>query len=316
MRSPLILGSRGSKLALWQANYIKSSLERSHPVEVRIEIIRTTGDMIKDVPLGQVGGTKALFTKEIEEALLAKHVDLAVHSLKDMPTQLPEGLCFAAMPPREDPRDAFISRSGQSWDKLAVGARVGTSSLRRQLQLKRLRQGLAIEPLRGNLDTRLRKLDEGQYDAIVVAMAGLRRMGWGDRATQAFSVEEMVPAIGQGIIAIEVRAGDEELLRRLGALSHPATETAAHAERAFLARLGGGCQVPMAAHAKVNGEQVKLVGVVVSLDGQRTVREEETGSVDAAETIGKTLAERLLKQGADKILEEIAAAGAGLPGGA
>jgi hydroxymethylbilane synthase len=274
MRCPLILGSRGSKLALWQANYIKSSLERSQAVEVRIEIIRTTGDKIKDVPLGQVGGTKALFTKEIEEALLAKQVDLAVHSLKDMPTQLPDGLRFAAMPEREDPRDAFISRGGQRWDKLPAGARVGTSSLRRQLQLKRLRKDLAIEPLRGNLDTRLRKLDEGQYDAIVVAMAGLRRMGWG------------------------------------------VTEAAAQAERSFLARLGGGCQVPIAAHAQVSGEQVKLVGVVVSLDGEQAVHGEETGSTEATEEIGKTLAERLLAQGADKILEEIEAAGAMPPGGA
>jgi hydroxymethylbilane synthase len=193
---------------------------------------------------------------------------------------------------------------------------VGTSSLRRQLQLKRLRKDLVIEPLRGNLDTRLRKLDEGQYDAIVVAMAGLRRMGWSDRATQAFTVEEMVPAIGQGVIAIEVRAGDEELLRGLGALGHPATETAAQAERAFLARLGGGCQVPMAAHARLNGEQMELVGVVVSLDGQHAVQEKETGPVEEAEPIGKRLAERLLEQGADKILEEIAATGAEPPGGA
>jgi hydroxymethylbilane synthase len=184
------------------------------------------------------------------------------------------------------------------------------------LQLKRLRKDLAIEPLRGNLDTRLRKLDEGQYDAIVVAMAGLKRMGWGDRATQAFSVEEMVPAIGQGVIAIEARTDDADLLQGLGALGHPATEAAARAERSFLARLGGGCQVPMAAHAQVSGEAVKLVGVVVCLDGEQAVHGEETGSTETTEEIGKTLAERLLAQGAGKILEEIEAAGAMPPGGA
>jgi len=316
MRSPLILGSRGSKLALWQANFIKSTLEHAYTVEVRLEIIRTTGDKITDVPLGQVGGTKALFTKEIEEALLARRVDLAVHSLKDMPTELPAGLALAAMPEREDPRDALISRRGETWDKLPTGARVGTSSLRRQLQLRRLRKDLVIEPLRGNLDTRLRKLDEGQYDAIVVAMAGLKRMGWGDRATQAFSVEEMVPAIGQGALALEVRADDEEMLQELGGLGHPATEAATRAERGFLGRLGGGCQVPMAAHAEVRREELTLVGVVVSLDGERAVRGEGSGATDEAQSIGETLAERLLAQGADKILAEIEETSAGAPGGA
>lgn len=316
MRSPLILGSRGSKLALWQANFITARLERAYAVEVRLEIIRTTGDKITDVPLGQVGGTKALFTKEIEEALLAGRIDLAVHSLKDMPTELPAGLALAAMPEREDPRDALIARRGETWDKLPSRARVGTSSLRRQLQLRRLRKDLVIEPLRGNLDTRLRKLDEGQYDAIVVAMAGLKRMGWGDRATQAFSVDEMVPAIGQGALALEVRADDKEMLDGLGGLGHPATEAATRAERGFLRRLGGDCQVPMAAHAEVRGEQLKLVGVVVSLDGERAIRGEKEGRANEAQTIGETLAEQLLAEGADRILAEIAAASPGAPGGA
>lgn len=316
MRSPLILGSRGSKLAWWQANFVKRALERLHAVEVRLEVIRTTGDKITDVPLAQVGGTKALFTKEIEEALQAGRIDLAVHSLKDMPTQLPRGLTLGAMPAREDPRDALISRRGEAWGKLPPGARVGTSSLRRQLQLRRLRKDLRIEPLRGNLDTRLRKLDEGRYAAIILALAGLRRMGWADRATQIFSVEEMVPAIGQGTLAIEIRADDAELLSGLAALRDPDTEAAAAAERAFLARLGGGCQVPLAAHAEVKGERLGLVGVVVSRDGEQAVRGKDEGSVDDAVSIGERLAEKLLSQGAEEILAAIAEGAVRPPGGA
>lgn len=316
MRSPLILGSRGSKLALWQANFIKNTLERQRPVEVRIEIIRTTGDKITDVPLATLGGTKALFTKEIEEALLAGRIDLAVHSLKDMPTFLPQGLILAAIPAREDARDALISRHGQKWNELTAGARVGTSSLRRQVQLRRLRRDLMIEPLRGNLDTRLRKLDEGQYDAVVVAQAGLNRMGLADRATQIFSADEMLPAIGQGALAIETRDGDEELRAGLDGLRDPDTEAAITAERAFLARLGGGCQVPLAAHAQVKGERLRLKGVVVTTDGEQAVEGSEEGAASEAEAIGKALAERLLKQGAAEILAAITAGSVRPPGGA
>ena len=316
MRSPLLLGSRGSKLALWQANYVKTGLERARDVEVHIEIIRTTGDKITDVPLVQVGGTKALFTKEIEEALQAGWIDLAVHSLKDMPTQLPKGLTLAAIPAREDARDALISRRGESWQQLPTGARVGTSSLRRQLQLRLLRKDLTIEPLRGNLDTRLRKLDEGQYDAIVVALAGLKRMGWADRATQVFTAEEMVPAIGQGALAIEASADDTELLTALDCLRDADTEAATQAERAFLARLGGGCQVPLAAHAEVKHERLRLVGVVVSVDGTRAVRGATEGSQSDAEAIGQSLAEKLLREGAREILAEIHQASLLPPGAA
>jgi hydroxymethylbilane synthase len=316
VRSPLILGSRGSKLALWQANFIKNTLERQRPVEVRIEIIRTTGDKITDVPLATLGGTKALFTKEIEEALLAGRIDLAVHSLKDMPTFLPQGLILAAIPAREDARDALISRHGQKWNELTAGARVGTSSLRRQVQLRRLRRDLMIEPLRGNLDTRLRKLDEGQYDAVVVAQAGLNRMGLADRATQIFSADEMLPAIGQGALAIETRDGDEELRAGLDGLRDPDTEAAITAERAFLARLGGGCQVPLAAHAQVKGEGLWLKGVVVTTDGEQAVEGSEEGAASEAEAIGKALAERLLKQGAAEILAAITAGSVRPPGGA
>src|SRR3989338_3171796 len=301
MRSPLILCSRGSRLALWQANFVKTTLERAASVEVRIEIIRTTGDKITDVPLAQVGGSKALFTKEIEEALLERRIDLAVHSLKDLPVELPAGLAVGATRGGGAGRDALISRHGQKLADLPAGARVGTSSLRRGLQLRLLRSDLAVEPLRGNLDTRLRKLDEGRYDAIVVALAGLKRMGWADRATQVFSVEEMLPAIGQGALAIEARADDKELLAGLDCLRDPDTDAATQAERAFLRRLGGGCQVPLAPHARVKQEQLELAGVVVSLDAARAVRGVESGPQADAEAIGRRLAEKLLQDRAQGI---------------
>lgn len=316
MRSPLILGSRGSKLALWQANFIKEELERHHRVEVRLEIIRTTGDKITDVPLAQVGGTKALFTKEIEDAMLAGHIDLAVHSLKDMPVQLPDGLTLAAIPPREDPRDALVSRSGQQFAVLPAGTRIGTSSLRRQVQLKLLRKDIQIETLRGNLDTRLRKLSEGQYDAIVVAAAGLKRLGWQERATQFFAPDEMVPAIGQGALALEARADDTELLQGLSFLRDPAAEAATRAERAFLARLGGGCQVPIGAHAVVDGDRLRLVGIVVSVEGERAVRGTSEGTAADAARLGESLAEKLLREGAEEILAAIAAANPPMQGSA
>jgi hydroxymethylbilane synthase len=316
MRSPLILGSRGSKLALWQANFVKEKLERHHRIEVRLEIIRTTGDKITDVPLAQVGGTKALFTKEIEDAMLADRIDLAVHSLKDMPVQLPDGLTLAAIPPREDPRDALVARSGQQFAALPPGACVGTSSLRRQVQLKLLRKDIQIETLRGNLDTRLRKLSEGQYDAIVVAAAGLKRLGWQERATQFFAPDEMVPAIGQGALALEARASDAELLQGLSFLRDPAAEATTRAERAFLARLGGGCQVPIGAHAVVDGDRLRLVGVVVSVEGERAVRGTSEGTAADAARLGESLAEKLLREGAEEILAAIAAANPPMQGSA
>ena len=316
MRSPLILGSRGSKLALWQANFVKEKLERHHRIEVRLEIIRTTGDKITDVPLAQVGGTKALFTKEIEDAVLAGRIDLAVHSLKDMPVQLPDGLTLGAIPAREDPRDALVSRSGQQFAALPAGARIGTSSLRRQVQLKLLRKDIVIETLRGNLDTRLRKLSEGQYDAIVVAAAGLKRLGWQERATQFFAPEEMVPAIGQGALALEVRADDAELLQELSFLRDPAAEAATRAERAFLTRLGGGCQVPIGAHAVVDEDRLRLVGVVVNAEGERAVRGTSEGTAAAAARLGESLAEKLLREGAEEILAAIAVANPPMQGSA
>jgi len=304
MRSPLILGSRGSQLALWQANFVKQILEEAHGIEVRLEIIKTTGDKITDVPLAALGGTKALFTKEIEEALLAGSVDLAVHSLKDMPTVLPEGLLIGAIPRREDPRDALLTRDNTTLRTLPTGARVGTSSLRRQVQLRRLRPDLEITPLRGNLDTRIRKLDEGQYDAILLAAAGLKRLGWLHRASELLDPEQMIPAVGQGALAIEVRLNDTELLAGLDCLRDAATEATTRAERAFLTRLGGSCQVPLAAHAVIQQQQLHLRAIVVSLDGQRAIPGETSGAPADALSLGDTLAEKMLAAGAAEIVAE------------
>ena len=308
MRSPLTIGSRGSQLALWQANHIQSALEEALQVEVRIKVIKTTGDKITDVPLASIGGTKALFTKEIEEALLERRVDLAVHSMKDMPTVLPEGLTIGAVPKREDPRDALLTRSGaasDALDSLPEGATLGTSSLRREVQMRLLRPDLRIETLRGNLDTRIRKLDEGKYDAIILAAAGLRRLGWAHRITQTLELDQMLPAVGQGALAIETREDDSELLDALGCLRDEATEAATRAERAFLAKVEGGCQVPMAAHAVAGDGALGMRAIVVSLDGERCIRDRGSGPASEAERIGTDVAARMLENGAAEILAEI-----------
>src|SRR5580698_1047339 len=235
----IVIGSRGSQLALWQAHHIARMLHLAG-METRLEIIKTTGDKIQDVPLSQVGG-KGLFTKEIEEALLDHRIDLAVHSLKDMPSELPAGLILSAIPEREDPRDALLGAP------LREGSRVGTSSLRRSVQLKAMHRGVSIETLRGNLDTRIRKLDEGQYDTIILAAAGLRRLGWADRISELIPVDVMIPAVGQGALAIETRDDQGDAYRIAQSLEHAASRTAVTAERAFLAVFGGGCQVPIGA---------------------------------------------------------------------
>ena len=309
MRTPLTLGTRGSPLALWQANHVKEILESKLGVEVRVEVIKTTGDKITDVPLASVGGTKALFTKEIEEALLDRRADLAVHSMKDMATNLPGGLIIAAVPKREDPRDALLTGSGGGLDSLPRGATVGTSSLRRQVQLRLLRKDLKIETLRGNLDTRIRKLEEGRYDAIVLAAAGLNRLGLAGRISQYLEVEQVLPAVGQGALAIETRADDRELLDALDCLRDPATEAATRAERAFLAKVEGGCQVPLAAYAVVSDGRLEMRAVVVSLDSERSVTDSAGGPPDDAERIGTELAARMLENGAAGILAEIEARG-------
>ncbi|MDP8988525.1 MAG: hydroxymethylbilane synthase [Acidobacteriota bacterium] len=291
----IVIGSRGSQLALWQARHIAGRLQEMG-IETRLEIIKTTGDKVTDVPLAQIGG-KGLFTKEIEDALRAGAIDLAVHSLKDMPTGLPAGLTLAAIPQREDPRDALI---GRSLAELSRGAKVGTSSLRRAAQLHALGRGLAMENLRGNVDTRLRKLDEGHYDAIVLAAAGLRRLGWAERIRELIDVEVMCPAAGQGALAIETRedgGAGHEIARRL---DHAETNAAVTAERSLLATLEGGCQVPIGAHAKFDGGVLHLLAVVASPDGTRMMRDRATGRDPLA--LGAELGERMLASGARDIL--------------
>jgi hydroxymethylbilane synthase len=293
----LVIASRGSQLALWQARWVEGQLtSRGH--QCRIEIIKTTGDKITDVPLAKVG-TKGLFTKEIEEALLDGRADLAVHSLKDLPTELPTGLVLAAVPEREDPRDAVV---GKRLADLPAGARIGTSSLRRSAQLRNLRPDLEIESVRGNLDTRLRKLDEGRYDAILLAAAGLKRLGWADRIAEILPPEVMCSAVGQGALAIETRAGSRGF-RACAPLDDAPTHAAVTAERGMLAALGGGCQVPIGAHATVRDGHLRLLGVVASPDGSELVRAESEGAPADAAAIGRTLGEELLARGARKILE-------------
>jgi hydroxymethylbilane synthase len=295
----LVIASRGSQLALWQAHWVQGQLA-SLGHESRIETIKTTGDKITDVPLAKVG-TKGLFTKEIEEALLDGRADLAVHSLKDLPTELPAGLVLAAVPPREDPRDAIV---GRRLADLPSGARIGTSSLRRSAQLRKLRPDLVIESVRGNLDTRLRKLDEGQYDAIVLAAAGLRRLGWADRIAETLGPDVMCSAVGQGALAIETRetgAGYDAVR----ALDDPTTHAAVLAERGVLGSLGGGCQVPIGAHATIENGRLSLLGVVAAPDGSEVIRAEAEGPAEDAEALGRALGAALLERGAKRILEAV-----------
>jgi hydroxymethylbilane synthase len=295
----IVIGSRGSKLALWQAEHVGEALKLLG-TETRIEIIKTSGDKIQDLPLAQAGG-KALFTKEIDEALLSGAIDLAVHSMKDVPTGLPAGLTIAAIPEREEPRDALI---GCSLAELRDGASIGTSSLRRSSQLLAMNPRLSIEMLRGNVDTRLRKLDEGHYDAIVLAAAGLRRLGWQDRIRELIPVEIMCPAVGQGALAIETRddgGAAHELVRKL---DHPDTRTAVTAERTMLEMLGGGCQVPVGGYAFIEKGVIQMRAIVASPDGKRVVRAELSG-VDPLRT-GASLGRNLLEKGAEEILRALA----------
>ena len=288
----LVIGSRGSQLALWQAHYIQRRLE-SRGFECRVEIIQTTGDRIAEIPLSSIG-SKGLFTKEIEDALLEDRIHLAVHSLKDLPTELPKGLGIAATPEREHPNDVMVGRRLRD---LGAGSRVGTSSLRRTAQLLRYRPDLMVETIRGNIDTRLRKLDEGQYDAIVLAAAGLRRLGWKDRIAEVLEPEVMCPAVGQGALAIESRlegAGFEAC----AVLDHPWTRLCVTAERAVLATLGGGCQIPMGSYASISGSEMQVMGVVIAPDGSSLIREQVEGDCTQPTTLGRTIGERLIERGA------------------
>lgn len=304
-RSTLVLGTRGSKLALCQSEWFQSKVQEVVP-EVRVVLrkIQTSGDKIVDVPLAKIGG-KGLFVKEIEDALLAGSIDFAVHSMKDVPAQLPEGLDILCVPQREDARDVLISREGYSFYDLPFGANIGTASLRRQAQLLQARQDLRIAMLRGNLDTRLRKLKEGQFDAIVLAAAGLHRLGWSQAITEYLPPVLSLPAIGQGALGIEGRTNDAFVRSVLCRFNHQATHTTVTAERAFLHRLEGGCQVPIAAHAILSGEELVLDGLVASVDGRIIIRDRIEGTRQQAHALGIELAERLLTRGGDKILREI-----------
>jgi hydroxymethylbilane synthase len=305
MQKHIKIGTRKSLLALTQSNWIKKQIEEKYP-DVTVELVKivTKGDKILDVPLAKVGG-KGLFVKEIEDAMLNGEADIAVHSMKDVPSELPEGLHLGIITKRENPFDAFISKKYSSIAELPQGAIIGTSSLRRRSQLARMRPDLTIVDLRGNLDTRLRKLDEGQFDAIILAAAGLNRLGLADRAASYFTKNEMLPAVAQGAVGIELRTADKDLLAGLCFLDHHETSITVRAERAFLKRLEGGCQVPIGGFAELEGDKLAMDGLIVSLDGTQFIRESMEDSASDPERLGNALAEKLLSMGGQKILAEV-----------
>ena len=306
MKRKLVIGTRASKLALWQANHVAACLRERYPDrEIELKNMVTTGDKILDVPLAKIGG-KGLFTKELEVAMLSGEIDLAVHSLKDMPTELPAGLILAAVTERVDPGDALISPEYKTLDKLPANARVGTSSLRRKAQLLNARPDLAIVDLRGNLDTRLKKLTTEKLDAILLAVAGLKRLGWDEHITQVLPQTICLPAVGQGALAIEARQNDAETLELLAFLNHEPTRQATLAERAFLAEVEGGCQIPIGVYAQVTGHNLLQVqAVIMSPDGKEVVRDIASGQTSEAVELGHTLAVRMLKNGGQEILRKL-----------
>ncbi|MDY6824105.1 MAG: hydroxymethylbilane synthase [Thermodesulfobacteriota bacterium] len=303
--TPIRIGTRGSKLALWQAEWVKARLEENCPqCRAELAVIKTRGDKILDTPLAKIGG-KGLFVKEIEEALLDGRVDLAVHSMKDMPGEIPQGLCIGAVPVRETPYDALISRNHIRFDDLPEGACIGTSSLRRSSQLRHIRPDIAIAPLRGNIDTRLSKLETGEMDAVILAAAGLTRLGFGDRITEHMDQTHMLPAVAQGALCVEIRENDPDIQPIVDTLEHRETRIAVTGERAFLRRLEGGCQVPMAAFARLDGDRISIDGLVADLDGSRVIKDSVAGTTDRAADLGIELAEKLLAAGAGEILNSI-----------
>ncbi|HMK44454.1 MAG TPA: hydroxymethylbilane synthase [Dissulfurispiraceae bacterium] len=311
MKNKIIIGTRGSKLALWQAEWVKEELKKIHPgLDVDLIIIKTTGDKVLDVPLAQVGG-KGLFVKEIEEAMLRGEAHIAVHSMKDVPTEFPEGLHLSVICKREDPRDVFIAplREGKpvvsSFRELPHGAKIGTSSLRRATQLKSIRPDLVVEQLRGNVETRIRKMDSGMFDAVILAAAGVKRLGMQERITEILPLDISLSAIGQGAVGIECRTDDTETIAMLAPLNHHETSLCVRAERALLKRLDGGCQVPIAAHAEWDNGIIRLDGLVGSIDGATIVRSAASGTDADPESLGTSLAETLLAMGADEILAEV-----------
>ena len=305
MKDKVIIGTRGSQLALWQANFIKSEIERLFEgIDVDLKVIKTTGDRITDRPLAMVGG-KGLFVKEIETALLNNAIDLAVHSMKDMPGVLPEGLIIGAIPERENPFDVLIARDHTKLSDYKTGAVVGTSSLRRASQIKHIRPDLTIRSIRGNLDTRIRKLKSGEYDAIVLAAAGLRRLKQESEITEYLDEALMVPAVGQGALCIESRADDPNIAPVMAQLDHSETRHCVTGERAFLRRIEGSCHIPVACYGRMADQKVVLTAIVASEDGSHIVREQVTASPNAVEAYGRELADTVLEKGGRLILEQL-----------
>jgi hydroxymethylbilane synthase len=301
----LRIGTRGSQLALYQANWVKEKLIKAHPsLNVTLIKIRTTGDKVQDTPLAKIGG-KGLFVKEIEEALIQRRIDLAVHSIKDVPTEFPKGLHLSVITQREDPRDVLIARDGKPLKDLPQKAKIGTSSLRRRAQLLHFRSDLELVSLRGNLDTRLKKLKTMNLDGIVLALAGVKRLGLEERITEIIPTEISLPAIGQGALGIETRMGDKEIEEQIQFLNDQDSWITVSAERAFLKKLEGGCQVPIAAFAKTVGTIIFIEGLVGTVDGKRLIRDHLEGPLEKAESLGIQLAESLLKAGAKEILDEV-----------
>lgn len=305
MGATIRIGTRGSALALWQANWVRDALRRAHPrLAVELVVIKTKGDRIQDVPLAKIGSS-ALFVKEIETSLADGSVDLAVHSMKDMPSRLAEGLCIGAIPERESAADVLISKNRLSFSDLPAGARIGTSSLRRGAQLLHARKDIRIIPLRGNLDTRIRKLDTEELDAIVVAAAGVKRLNFADRITEYLADSTLLPAVGQGALCLEIRKIDKTTAALVSVLDHAPTRAVVTAERSFLGRLGGTCQVPLAAHGRIEQNALTLTGLVAALDGARVLRDQVSGPAEQAEALGVLLSKRLVAMGAEEILKDI-----------
>ncbi len=301
----VIIGSRGSPLALWQANWVKDLLQNHHSdLAVDIKIIKTSGDKIQDVPLAKIGG-KGLFVKEIEEGLLRREVDFAVHSMKDMPISFPINLCIACVTKRENPFDALISRNDIKLEDLPKGAKIGTGSLRRMSQLLHYRPDLNLMPLRGNLETRLKKLDTEGLDAIILAAAGLIRLGWDDRISEIIPPEILLPAMGQGAVGIETRKNDVDNQILLADMDDEETHYALDAERALVSQLEGGCNVPIGAFATLNADQITLTGLVASLDGKTMYKKELTDIKTNAIALGRKMGDELIEMGADRIMQDI-----------
>lgn len=305
MAREIVVGSRDSALAMWQTNWVVDNLKRLNPgYSFRVVSMKTQGDKILDVALAKIGD-KGLFTKELEVAMINDEIDLAVHSMKDVPTVLPEGLMIGAVCERVDPRDVVVSRNGITLAEMPLGARIGTSSLRRCAQLLNYRPDLQLDPLRGNLNTRMAKLEKNNLDAIILAAAGIERLGWGDRITERISIDVCLPAVGQGSIGIEIRENDKEVYDVVQTLNHFPSQAAITAERALLNKLEGGCQIPIGALGTVNGGELTLKGIVAGLDGKELIRSEISGPAGEAALLGEKLAGRLIEMGADRILKSV-----------